>query len=147
PNVFGLGWLCGYDGSAAPNNWKGYVRNGVHRNIISSTTFELYSNGGNRPKEEFMDANKVPDSLLETSESSTGFCTDKIISQPQELPPGWQVRKADDGQIRIHNADGVALPRVDNPLVGTPDQQEALADYNRWQLDSALERLKQSRKE
>jgi hypothetical protein len=73
--------------------------------------------------------------------------TEKIIPEAKELPPGWQVRKADDGPIRIHSANGVGLPCIDDPLVGTPKQQAALADYNRWQLDCALERLQERRKE
>ena len=43
----------------------------------------------------------------------------------------WAVgRHLTDDHVRIFSPDGVALPFVDCPLVGT-DEERALAEYNR----------------
>ena len=152
PNIFGLGWLPGNDASAAHNRWKAYKRGDIHRDIYSSTGSGTILNGRNTPKGEFMGRNKVPEVVPEMVEYSSGRGTE--IKNPA-LPVDWSVRKAEaDGRSRIHNADGVALPCVEHPLVGTPEQQRALAEYNACErshagqdLETALERLSQARKE
>ena len=147
PNIFGLGWIRGRDGSAAPNNWKGYIPEGVQRNIYSSSQRPTILNGLSEPNKKSEGVNIVDKEVLETGEYSRQLSTEKIISQAQQLPPDWRIRRAVDGHVRIHNANGVALPRVDHPLVGTPEEQAALTEYKSWSLDLALKRLTRKERE
>ena len=158
PSIFGLGWLPGKAGDAAPNRWKDYARRaGYKDNIYSSNASDTLLNGSIQPKTNFMKSNKVTPTLLKGANKVPKAILGKkannngIHNHGEQLPPGWTVRKSDaDGHVRIHDAKGVALPTVDDPLVGTPEERAAIAEYKYWQtagLDRAIERLTRLRNE
>jgi hypothetical protein len=142
PHLFGLGWLPAHDAAAAPNRWKSW-QNGpklsrpnefmqggrealrgaaslYKEDIKSSSPLYTKDNGANPP---------IPP---ENKPSLVHLCT-----LGEKLPPGWTTTKGSDGHVRITSPEGVGIPTVDDPLVGTPEQRAALAELKAWRKAAA----------
>ena len=61
PNVWGLGWLPGYDGSTAPDKWRGFALPPIY--IDSSTGSRTILNGHKQPKTKTGEGNKVREAV------------------------------------------------------------------------------------
>jgi hypothetical protein len=128
PNRFGLGWLPGYDGSPAPNNWKAWPLCAL--GINSSTDAGSKMNGRKR-------ANRLHTMGIKSPTQGTVLSptqgTEKINSRGN-IPEGWRIEKG-----RITTPEGTVVPLLQD--IGTTEEQKARLRYDRWRLDQLSQRL------
>jgi hypothetical protein len=58
-------------------------------------------------------------------------CICRLPTRDWKLPPGWHWCRAEKCVV---TEMGVKVPLVDNPLVGTPEEREALAELQEWKV-------------
>jgi hypothetical protein len=128
PNRFGLGWLPGHDGSAAPNNWKAWGCCALNIDSIPDAGSKM--NGRKRPNRLHTLGIKSPTRgpVLVPTQGP-----EKINSRAN-LPEGWRIEK---GRITTH--EGTVVPLVQD--IGTTQEQKAKLAYDRWRLDQLSKRL------
>jgi hypothetical protein len=138
PSRFGLGWLPGHDGSAAPNLWKRYRRSPDPTQEIKSTP-----NGGIKLKGGFQPKAK-PGSRIKYATGGagtipTGGAGKKAngggIDNHDALPPGWKWGKDTDNHVRAlcpgpPNRPWIGAPIIDG--VGDELEQQARAKLKAW---------------
>jgi hypothetical protein len=117
PHRFGLGWRAAHDGSAAPNLWKRWSAPYPQQDIKSSSDGCTKLNGGNPPTPSRRAPNKVQTGVLDKVQTGELY----------KLPPGWTIKKG-----RIITDDGITVPVVDDPMVGSDKEREALRRYQRY---------------
>jgi hypothetical protein len=159
PHKFGLGWLPGSDGSAAPNRWKAWVapapmpksrpqpKPALAQDIYSSGKNGTKLNGGNPRGSKTGPVNKVGRTELEKV-GRTELGKKAHINGNRNhngLPPGWKWGKMDDGHVRAQKPGTPGRPWIGVPVVeGTGDleEQQAFGELVQWRRFNGLsERL------
>jgi len=129
---YGLGWLPAHDGAAAPNRWKLYrsslgpTPGKSKKQFTMGVPGRVGKNGGNASGKSARVHHGCTGRLQKGALGKMNF-------GKGNLPPGWRTGRADDGHVRILRPDGVGVPVVDDSLVGSGRQREALTELNAWQ--------------
>jgi hypothetical protein len=131
PSRYGLGWLPGHDGSAAPNRWKDY-RVPYQVDIKSSSPVVHWG----RQKKMAETRERKPPLVHQgcTGKLQNGEPGKMNLEKKCKLPPGWKIGKADDGHVRPLKP-GMKRPWTGVPIVGglgDEEEQTAFRQLQEW---------------